>query len=80
MEFSTKKVQAIGKAVAEELKRCGFNAADSLYAVENGIRELQRQIGAAGLATFLEQADEELHQEDKKSGATIGTRMRKSGR
>jgi hypothetical protein len=68
VEFSTKKIQVLGRALADELKRCGYSAADNLYAVENGLRELQRQIGAAGLATFLEQADEELHEADKRSG------------
>jgi hypothetical protein len=72
MEFSTKKVQALGKAVAEELKRCGYSPTDGIYEVENGLRELQRQIGAAGLGEFLEQADEELHQEDKRSASQNG--------
>ena len=71
MEFNTKKVQAIGKAVAEEMRRCGYSSADNLYEVENGMRELQRQIGVAGLGAFLEQADEELHEEAK---ATAGQR------
>jgi hypothetical protein len=67
MEFSTKKIQVLGQALADELKRCGYSSADNMYAVENGLRELQRQIGAAGLGTFLEQADEELHEADKRS-------------
>ena len=67
MEFNTKKIQVLGKAVAEELKRCGYSSADNLYEVENGMRELQRQIGVSGLGTFLEAADEELHEEDKRS-------------
>jgi hypothetical protein len=69
MEFSTKKIQVLGKALAEELKRCGYSPADNLYAVENGLRELQRQIGAAGLGIFLEQADEALHAADKRSAS-----------
>ncbi len=67
MEFSTKKIQALGKAVADEMKRCGYSAADNLSAVENGLRELQRQIGVAGLGTFLEEADEAMHEEAKAS-------------
>jgi hypothetical protein len=69
MEFSTKKIQVLGKALAEELKRCGYSSTDGMYEVENGLRELQRQIGAAGLGEFLEQADEELHQEVKISAS-----------
>jgi hypothetical protein len=67
MKFSTKTIQLIGKAVAEEMKRCGYNSGDNIYEVENGMRELQRQIGVAGLATFLEQADEALQEEVKAS-------------
>jgi hypothetical protein len=67
MKFSTKKIQAIGKAVAEEMKRCGYSSADNVYEVENGMRELQRQIGVAGLGTFLEKADQELHEKVKAS-------------
>jgi hypothetical protein len=67
MKFSTKTIEMIGKAVAEEMKRCGYNSGDNLYEVENGMRELQRQIGVAGLATFLEQADEALQEEVKAS-------------
>jgi hypothetical protein len=67
VEFSTKKIQVLGKALAEEMRRCGYSSRDNLYAVENGLRELQRQIGAAGLAAFLEKADEELHEEAKTS-------------
>ena len=65
MEFNTKKIQAMGKALAEEMKRCGFSSDDNLYEVENTLRELQRQIGQAGLAEFLEEADDELHEEVK---------------
>jgi hypothetical protein len=36
-----------------------------LYEVENGMRALQQQIGVAGLAAFLEQADEALHGKSK---------------
>jgi hypothetical protein len=69
MEFNTKKIQVLGRAVAEELKRCGYSSGDNLYEVEKGMRELQRQIGVAGLGTFLEEADEELHEEDKRSAS-----------
>jgi len=69
VKFSTKKIQELGKAVAEEMKRCGYSSADNLYAVENGMRELQRRIGVAGLATFLEKADEKLHEEAKTSAS-----------
>ena len=72
MEFSTKMIQALGKAMAEEMKRCGYSSADNLYEVENKMRELLRQIGAAGLATFLEQADEALHEEVKTSVSKSG--------
>jgi len=54
MEFNTKKVQAMGKAIAEEIKRCGFSSDNTLYDVENAMRELQRQIGLAGMAELLE--------------------------
>lgn len=69
MKFSTKKVQAMGKALAEEMKRCGFSADNHLYEVENTIRELQRQVGLAGMAEFLEEADDELHKEVKKTAS-----------
>jgi len=69
VKFSTKTIQELGKAVAEEMKRSGYSSADNLYAVENGMRELQRRIGVAGLATFLEQADEALHEEAKTSAS-----------
>jgi len=62
MKFNTKKIQAMGKALAEEMKRCGFSYESDLYEVENGMRELQRQISLAGLAEFLEEADDELHE------------------
>ncbi len=67
MEFNTKKVEAMGKAVAEEIKRCGFGSDDTLFDVENAMRELQRQVGLAGMANFLEDADAELHKEVKNS-------------
>ena len=67
MNFNTKKVQEIGKAIAQELKRCGFTGQDSLYEVENGARELLRQIGQESLEGFLEDADEELHEKFKES-------------
>ena len=67
MNFSTKKVQAMGKALAKEMKRCGFSANDNLYEVENTMRELQRQISLVGLVEFLEEADNELHEEVKKT-------------
>lgn len=67
MEFNTKKVQAMGRALAEEMKRCGFSYGSNLYEVENTLRELQRQIGLVGLAEFLEEADDELHEEVKNS-------------
>jgi hypothetical protein len=67
MEFNTKKVQAMGKAVAAEMKRCGYSAENNMYEVENTMRELQRQIGVAGLAAFLEEADDENHEEVKKA-------------
>ena len=38
MEFNTKKVQAMGKSVAEEIKRCGFGSGDTLFDVENAMR------------------------------------------
>lgn len=72
MEFNTKKIQAMGKALAEEMKRCGFSSDDNLYEVENTLRELQRQIGQAGLAEFLEEADDELHEEVKNSASENG--------
>ena len=67
MNFNTKKVQEIGKAIAQELKRCGFTGQDSLYEVENGARELLRQIGQESLEGFLEDAEEELHEKFKES-------------
>jgi hypothetical protein len=69
VKFSTKKIQELGKALAEEMKRCGYSSGDTLYEVENGMRELQRRIGVAGLAAFLEQADEALHEEIKTSAS-----------
>ena len=69
MNFSTKKVQAMGKALAEEMERCGFSSDHNLYEVENAMRELQRQIGLAGMAEFLEEADDELHEEVKKTAS-----------
>lgn len=69
MKFNTKKVQAMGKALAEEMKRCGFSADDNLYEVENTLRELQRQVGLAGMAEFLEEVDDELHEEVKKKAS-----------
>ncbi len=65
MEFSTKKIHSMGKALAEEMKRCGLSFDDDLYTVENEMRELQRQIGLVGLAEFLEESDDELHEEVK---------------
>ena len=65
MEFNTKTVQVMGKALAEEMKRCGFDFENDLYEVENTMRELQRQIGQVGLAEFLEEADDKLHEEVK---------------
>lgn len=69
MEFSTKRIQAMGKALAEEMKRCGFSFDDNLYEVENTMRELQRQIGLVGLAEYLEDADNKLNEEVKRSAS-----------
>lgn len=57
----------MGKALAEEIRRCGLSFGNDLYEVENTMRELQRQIGLVGLAEFLEEADDELHDEVKNS-------------
>ena len=67
MEFNIEKIEAMGKLVSEEMKRCGFNSEDNLYEVENAMRELQRQVSLIGLAEFLEEADNELYEEAKKS-------------
>ncbi len=72
MEFNTKEIQTLGKAIASELKRCGFSSRDNLYEVENTMRELQRQIGLVGLAEFLEDADDKLHEEIKNSASENG--------
>ncbi len=48
----------MGKTIAKEIKRCGFRSDDTLYGVENAMRELQRQIGLAGMAEFLEDAND----------------------
>ena len=72
MEFSTKKIQAMGKSLAEEMKRCGFDFENDLYEVENAMRELQRQISLAGLAIFLEDVDETLHEDLKSSASEKG--------
>ena len=68
MKFSIKKIKTIGKAVAEEMKRSGYSSEENLYEVENGMRELLRQIGKAGLAAFLEEEDDDLDNEVKTSG------------
>jgi hypothetical protein len=65
MEFNTQKVEGMGKALAEEMKRCGFSFKNDLYEVENTMRELQRQIGLVGLKEFLEEADDKLSEEVK---------------
>jgi len=65
MAYSERMIKEMGKAVAQELKRCGWKAENGMYEVENAMRELQRQIGAAGLAEFLEKADDELHEVEK---------------
>ena len=72
MEFNTKKIKAMGKALAEEIKRCGLSPSAGLYEVENAMRELQRQIGLVGLGEFLAEADDELHAEAKKSARKSG--------
>ena len=54
MEFNTKTISTIGEAVAEELKRCGFDFENNLYDVENTMREFLRQVGQSGMADFLE--------------------------
>ena len=67
MEFNIEKIEVMAKLVSEEMKRCGFNSEGNLYEVENAMRELQRQISLIGLADFLEEADDELYKEVKKS-------------
>jgi hypothetical protein len=67
MKFSIEMIGTIGKYVAEEMKRSGYSSEDNLYDVENGMRELLRQIGKAGLAAFLEEEDDNLHDEVKAS-------------
>lgn len=67
MEFNTKKIQAMGKTMAKEMKRCGLTGNNDLYAVENTMRAFQRQVGQAGLKEFLEEADDELYEEVKNS-------------
>ncbi len=59
MEFSTKRIEA---------KMRGFSSDDNLYEVENTMRELQRQKGR-GLAEFLEDADNKLNDEVKRSAS-----------
>jgi len=72
MEFSTKIIQAMGEFLVEEMKRCGFDFENDLYEVENAMRELQRQISLAGLAIFLEDVDERLHEDVKNSASEKG--------
>ena len=67
MEFNTEKIEEMGKAMSEEMKRCGFGSGNNLYEVENAMRELQRQASLIGSADFLEEADDELYEEVKKS-------------
>jgi len=72
MNSNTRKIQAMGKALAAEMKRCGYSADDGLYEVENGMRELQRQVSLAGMAEFLKEEDDELHEKIKKSASEKG--------
>jgi|SaaInlLV_10m_DNA_2_1039722.scaffolds.fasta_scaffold19383_2 hypothetical protein len=67
VEFNTKTISTIGEAVAEELKRCGFDFENNLYDVENTMREFLRQVGQSGMADFLETTDTKLHEEIKPS-------------
>lgn len=62
----------MGKSLAEEMKRCEYSADDTLYEVENAIRELLRQICLTGMAEFLGGADDELHEKvNKKQPPTM---------
>lgn len=67
MNLNTKKAKAIGKIVAKELKRFGFSAHDNLYKVENSARGFLQMVGQECMAEFLEDADNELHEEMKES-------------
>jgi hypothetical protein len=67
MNFSIESISEIGKAVAEEMRRSGYSSGNKLHEVETGMRELLRQAGKAGLAAFLEEEDEALHEEGKRS-------------
>jgi len=71
MEFNTKTIKTIGKAISEELKRCGLGSSDELYNVENTMREFLRQVGQSGLSEFLEVADAELKEEVESSQSKV---------
>jgi len=60
-------IEAMGKMVAEEMKRCGYDQNANMYDMEKGMRELLQQVGQAGLACLLEDADAKLHEEAKAS-------------
>lgn len=62
MEFSTKAIEQMGKALASEMKRCGLNYETDLYEAENVMRELQRQVSQNGLQVFLEETDKALYE------------------
>ncbi len=71
MEFNTKTIKTIGKAISEELKRCGLGSSDELYNVENTKREFLRQVGQSGLSEFLEVADAESKEEVESSQSKV---------
>ena len=69
MKFNTKTIEAMGKMVAEEMQRCGYDQDAGMYEVEKGMREFLQQVGQAGLASVLEKTDARLHEEAKAAQA-----------
>lgn len=71
MEFSTKAIEKMAEIVADEMGAV-MAEAQEIRAVETGMRELLRKVGAAGLKRYLEDRDEAKPLEKEKACACQG--------
>jgi hypothetical protein len=57
MECSTKAIEAMAEIMVQEMEQVGLESGD-MRAIESGMREILRAVGAKALGQYLEQQDE----------------------
>ena len=79
MEFNTEVVKKMATIMVTEVERLGM-AEDGIRALETGMRELLRAVGAAALGQALEHRDQQQHAEATRPcacGGTLGYQFRR---